>query len=218
MAHPLIHLGYAYELDTKAVAIEALTMASCCYDSQHKYLDDPSYTKPGPHQTTDLVELLSRVTKDNRFDNAVPKGTETCDVLFETPDKEALILEYWNSWQLTDPKKQFEDSQRAAATLLVGTTTTQNPQYNFFLVHVLTSSHALRILLPLIPSKWHVSLVRQWWLFALTAYILESRPAIDPTRVEKYELNGRDWKYVDDQALNSKWATDAHYVKGERHF
>ncbi|KAF2151393.1 hypothetical protein K461DRAFT_322645 [Myriangium duriaei CBS 260.36] len=217
LAHPLIHLGYAFELSSPTVAMEALALITCFYNDQHKYLDDPSYTKPAPKPSTDLWELLARVAHDKRFDDVVAKqNAEGCDSLFAEPNKEALMLEYWNSWDLSDPRSQFEDSQRAAAAMLVGTPSKQNPRYNFFLVHVLTSSHAIRILLPLIPSKWHVSLVRQWWLFALSAYIMELRPVIDVERIDDYELKDRDWKYVLDRAVNSEWATDAHFVKGCR--
>lgn len=217
MAHPLIHLGYGLELSSPTLVVEALGLLSCCYNDQHKYLDDPSYTKPSGNQSTDLLELLSRISGDSRFDDLVIKqNSDGYDALFANPDSEALLLEYWNSWELTDPKKQFEDSQRVATALLVGTPSKRSPRYDFFLLHILTSSHAIRILLPLIPSKWHVSLVRQWWLFALSAYIMELRPTIDLKRIEDYDLKGRDWKYVVDRAVNSEWATEAHFVKGCR--
>ena len=40
VAHPLIHLGYAYELQSKTVAIEALSLGACFYSSLHKYIDE----------------------------------------------------------------------------------------------------------------------------------------------------------------------------------
>ncbi|GAM90932.1 hypothetical protein ANO11243_089790 [Dothideomycetidae sp. 11243] len=217
LAHPLIHLGYGFEMSSPTIIVEALALATCCYNDQHKYLDNPAYSQPGKNPTTKLTELLSNISNDTRFEDAVNKQNgEGYDALFADPDKEALLLEYWNNWDLSNPKQQFEDSQKAAAAMLVGTPTKRNPRYDFFLVHVLTSSHAVRILLPLIPSKWHVSLVRQWWLFALSAYVMEFRPAVDLERVEKFDLRGRSWDYVLDKALNSEWATDAHFVKGCR--
>ncbi|KAH8722569.1 hypothetical protein GQ44DRAFT_729447 [Phaeosphaeriaceae sp. PMI808] len=37
LAHPLIHLGYAYELESRIVAIEALTLSACFYNPLHKW-------------------------------------------------------------------------------------------------------------------------------------------------------------------------------------
>jgi hypothetical protein len=48
-------------------------------------------------------------------------------------------------------------------------------------------------------------------------FIAELRPKIDPDYVP--DRKGKGWKHVEQRALNSEWATDAHFVKGEfRHF
>ena len=185
------------------MAVEALGLAAVCYDETHKYSDDPSYTKPAENPTTNLLELLSRLSNDERFAGIKSNQGDELGLSFWAGEKEKLMLEYWNSWDLTNPTKQFEDSQNAASAILVGTPTKKQPLYDFFLLHVLTSSHAVRVMLPLIPSKWHVPLVRQWWLFALTAMVLRDRPAIDLARIENFDLKGRDWKYVVDRALTS---------------
>ncbi|KAF2238089.1 hypothetical protein EV356DRAFT_508717 [Viridothelium virens] len=214
LAHPLIHLGYGYELKSGTVAIEALALTSCFYDFQHKYLDDPSYTRRASYSTTSVLEALDRIAADQRFDGVFEEqGSTEPDPLFEK--KEDIVLDHWNAWRIEKPEKQFEESQRAAVALLVATDQ-RDSKYDFFLVHVLTSSHAIRILLPLIPAKYHLSLVRQWWLFAISVYVQQLRLPIQLERIENYNLNGRDWKFVDDQAINSKWATDAHFVKGLR--
>ena len=212
VGHPLIHLGYGYELKSGTVAIEALALTTCFYNYMHKYLDDPTYTKPASYSTTSLLEALHRICVDERLDGVfAEQGSEEMDPLFE--QQEPIVLDHWNAWRIEDPRKQFEDSQRAAVALLVGTHR-NNAKFDFFLVHLLTSSHAVRILLPLIPAKFHISLVRQWWLFTITAYVQQLRLPIKLSRIEDYDVKGRDWKYVEDQAINSKFATDAHFVKG----
>ena len=110
---------------------------------------------------------------------------------------------------------QFEDSQHAAAALLVATRK-PGSNYDFFLVHLLTTSHAVRILLPHLPAKFHVVLVRQWWLLTLAVYIAQLRPEIKLDTITRYDLRGRNWEWVDRQAVGGKWALDAHYVKGLR--
>ena len=98
--------------------------------------------------------------------------------------------------------------------LLVATVPPGTHSYNFFTCHVLTTSHAVRILLPFLPPKFHLSLVRQWWLLTLAVYIAELRPKVDPDYVPS-DLKGKGWKYVEHQVLTNEWRTDAHFVKGE---
>lgn len=212
VGHPLIHLGYAYEVDNKEVAIEALGLTATNYNFFHRYLDEKKYTKPAPFGSESTFELMRRLAKDERLDGLFKTpDVDNLEVLFEK--HEALVLEYWNAWTITDPVRQFEESQELAVALLVATIKPGSHAYNFFTVHLLTTSHAVRILIPFIPAKFHVSLVRQWWLFTLSVYISLLRPEIDPDNVDK-DLKGRHWGHVEHEALNSRWATDAHFVKG----
>jgi hypothetical protein len=98
--------------------------------------------------------------------------------------------------------------------LLVATVKPGTHAFNFMLVHILTTSHAVRVLLPFIPEKYHIPLVRQWWLLALGIFIVKRRPLPDPDNVDS-DTKQRGWNYVEDKAVNSDWATDAHYVKGK---
>ncbi|MCJ1439152.1 hypothetical protein MMC27_008543 [Xylographa pallens] len=193
--HPLIHLGYAYELSSRELAMEALGLTATSYNYLHKYLD--------------------RVAADKKFDGLFEHpGGSNIDMLFT--HHEELILEHWNAWQVSNPTKQFEDSQRAATALLAATQEGAPNQYDFFFVHLLTTSHAVRILLPEIPVKFHISVLRQWWLLTLAVYIAQLRPAVDQDSVLGYELEGKDWGWIDKQAVEGKWSMDAHYVKGLR--
>jgi len=212
LGHPLIHLGYAYELQNKELAMEALSMASCSYDYLHKYLDDPAYTRPSTYSTTSPLEILHKIATDTRFDGIFSDaGAWNLITLFK--EHEDLVLEYWNAWTITDPKKQFQDSQEAAVALLVRTVKPGTHAYDFFICHVLTTSHAVRILIPLIPKRFHVSLVRQWWLLTIAVYIAQLRPAISDDLEEKPT---KGWKYVEEKAVGGAWANDAHYVKAIR--
>ncbi|KAL8860124.1 MAG: hypothetical protein Q9178_003388 [Gyalolechia marmorata] len=215
LGHPLIHLGYAYEFSSRELAMEALAMAACSYNHLHKYLDDPSYTKPSSKPSKSPLEILCRVQKDNRFEGVFSNpSAENLALLFQ--NHEDLMLEYWNSWHIENPTEDFKASQMAAAALLVASRKPDGAPYDFFLVHVLTTSHAVRILLPLLPAKYHVPLVRQWWLLTLSVYIAQLRPEIMLSSVTDYDLQARDWNWVNKQAIESKHALDAHYVKGLR--
>ncbi|KAH7408244.1 hypothetical protein DE146DRAFT_606673 [Phaeosphaeria sp. MPI-PUGE-AT-0046c] len=216
LAHPLIHLGYAYELDSTTVAIEALAMGACVYSPLHKYIDDPKYTRPntlGEHapDKTSLFDLLGKLRVDKRFDGLYDHGSGDISKVLE--EREEAFLEYWNAWEITEPTKQFREAQSVAAAILLETPTPAKGKFDFFLVHVLTSSHATRILLPLVPAKFHVNLLRQWWLFALAVYIAQTRPEITHGSLEEVDINGKTWKHVVHNALEGPHSTDAHYVK-----
>ncbi|KAL5121213.1 hypothetical protein ACEQ8H_000681 [Pleosporales sp. CAS-2024a] len=219
LAHPLIHLGYAYELKFKTVAIEALALGACFYSPLHKYLDDSQYTKPSNvHDDggakTKLGKLLDAVRVDQRFDGLYEHASGDIFKVFE--QREEALLEYWNAWTMTtNPTSQFQEAQWLAAALVL-TCSEDEHDFSFFFVHVLTSSHAVRILLPLVPAKFHVSLLRQWWLFTLAVYIAQTRPVLARGRMEGYDVKDKTWNYVVHKALEGEHATDAHYVKALR--
>jgi hypothetical protein len=218
LAHPLIHLGYAYELSSKTVAIEALGLAACFYNEWHVFLDDPKYTKPTANSTDSLFIILERVRSDPKFNNLSDhQGPDNIDLILGNEERAAAALEYWNSWDLKNPTEQFAESQKLAVALVVAAQESKNEkEYDFFAVHLLTSSHAVRTILPALPSKHHVSLVRQWWLFTLLVYIAQLRPKVNTDKIKLIELEGRDWSYVTDKAVKGKWRSDAHYVKALR--
>ncbi|KAI9746082.1 MAG: hypothetical protein M1818_000763 [Claussenomyces sp. TS43310] len=215
LGHPLIHLGYAYEFSSREVGMEALAATASSYNYLHKYLDNKEYTRAGTFSSTSPLEILHKIAQDDRFDGIFkqPAG-DNFEILLK--DHEDLILEYWNAWVLKDPVKQFQESQEAAVALLVATVQPGTHAYDFFLVHILTTSHAVRILLPMVPEKFHLNLVRQWWLLTVGVYIAQLRPKIEDDLIGRPDMSGKHWNYVEDKAVNSPWATDAHYVKGLR--
>lgn len=222
LGHPLIHLGYAEELSSRTVAIESLALAACFYNDWHVYLDDPKYTKPAPNPTDSLFTIIHRVAHDSRFDGLSDhQGTDNIDKLLDDETMAAAALEHWNSWHLKNPRDQFAESQKLAVALLVAAQTPQNStsdskKYDFFAVHLLTTSHAVRILLPLLPTKHHTPLIRQWFLFTLLVYIAQLRPKINIDTIKLVELEGRDWDWVTKRALTSRYRSDAHFVKALR--
>jgi hypothetical protein len=197
--------------------MEALSLIASSYNYLHKYLDDESYTKPSSKPSTSLLELLQRIANDDRFEGLLTEqACDDCDTLAEKAKFEPLIMEYWNAWTIDNPKEQFEESQKAAVMLLVATVKDDKKgQYDFFLLHLLTTSHAVRILLPLIPGQFHISLVRQWWLLTLTTYVGQVRPKFDEKLIEQVDLEDKKWNYVTDKATNGPWAADEHFVKGK---
>jgi hypothetical protein len=162
---------------------------------------------------TNLLSLLAKVRGDERFDGLYDHGSGDITKVLE--EREEVFLEYWNGWEITNPTKQFEEAQSIAVAMLTATAPPGESKFDFFFVHVLTSSHAIRILLPLIPAKFHVKLLRQWWLFALAVYIAQTRPEIRHGSIDEYDVKGRGWKHVVHKALDGSHSKDAHYVKSK---
>ncbi|KAF7511372.1 hypothetical protein GJ744_004561 [Endocarpon pusillum] len=238
LGHPLIHLGYAYELNSREVAMEALGLAATNYNHLHKYLDDPKYSasrEPRVEQTADPLDILERIQRDQRLDHLFSEpGGNNLDVLFA--EHEPIVLEYWNAWKISEPKKQFEQTQQAAVALLISAAAQQTcagdgdqqaasggaqshhqPGYDFFLLHLLTTSHSVRILLPCLPEKCHLALLRQWFLLTVALYIAQLRPLISIQKhILDYDVKDKDWAWVVDRALTGEHALDAHFVKGLR--
>lgn len=193
-------------------------MASCFYDDLHKYADDPSYTRPSSYSATNPLEIITKVAADTRLDGLFDhRGSDNIGPLLEKHGD--VVLDHWNAWDVTEAtlNDRFREAQETAVALLVATKQ-DHRKYDFFLCHLLTSSHALRIILPNAPAKFHVPLVRQWFLFVLLAYIGQLRPKVDTKLVTDFQPKiGEDsWKYVQYQALNGGYKTDAHWVKALR--
>jgi len=222
LGHPLIHLGYGYELTSREVVMEALGLAATCYDAKIASLSTQKPPKHIKNSTTDLLEIFNRVDADKRFDNvfSAPGSTNLTDLL-NNPELADILMSYFHSWTITDPTKQFTQSQHLASLLLISTSPhlpSPGHGYDFFLVHLLTTSHAIRILLPFFPANTHVRLVKQWFFITLAIYVAQLRPSLlEAGEAQKsYDLKGRDWTFVRDTAMKGGHKYDAHFVKGCR--
>lgn len=217
LGHPLIHLGYAYELNSREVAMEALGLAATCYNPTLAKLFE---NKPVPTYTTNnIFEVFARVQADKRLDHAFdgPAHDDKLDHLWTDPVLSSILLEHWYAWKITDPTKDFAQSQELAVALHTSSASSVGGHgYDFLLVHLLTTSHAVRILTPFLEGQHHLPLVREWLLIALSIYITQNRPVINKEFVTRYDTQGRGWDFVTKAALEGPHRFDAHFVKGCR--
>jgi len=213
VGHPLIHLAYAFEMGSREVGMEALGLVSVCYNSLHNYSEDPVPSRLEPsYQSTSPFEIFENVRSEKLLDGFfVTPGDNNLKKLFS--DRDAVLLNHWNAWKMENPTEQFRESQQLAAALLVASHGGPSDKYDFFLVHVLTTSHAVRVLLPLIPAEFEIPLVRQWWLITLAIFIAQLRPETPLERIREFDLKGRDWDWTAKQAVKGEYSTDAHYIK-----
>ncbi|KAJ9605315.1 hypothetical protein H2200_009972 [Cladophialophora chaetospira] len=223
LGHPLIHLGYAYELNSREVAMEALGLAATNYDGRLAKLFETGApvdksANPLTYLTGNLFEIFARVNGDKRLDGVFKGlGGDNLSRLLDDKALSSILLEHWSAWKITDPKKDFEQSQALATALLIASGPSVGGHgYDFFLVHLLTTSHAVRILLPFFDAQYHVQLVKEWLLITLAIYIAQLRPLIKISYITNVDLAGRDWGFVTKIAAEGPRRFDAHFVKACR--
>ncbi|KAH0841586.1 hypothetical protein AYO21_01179 [Fonsecaea monophora] len=223
LGHPLIHLGYAYELNSREVAMEALGLAATCYDEKLAKLfataTSTAQTANSPsYSTNNLFEVFDRLHNDSRLDGVFDHyGGDNLTHLLSDPSLTSILLEHFRAWQIVNPTKDFAQSQALATALLIASGPSVGGHgWDFFLVHLLTTSHAVRILIPFLDPQHHLPLVKEWLLIALAIYIAQLRPLIRTANIADVDLQGRDWDFVTRQAVDSKWKFDAHFVKACR--
>jgi hypothetical protein len=217
LLHPLIHFGYAQELDSGFVAAEALTLTACSYQ------DLSTFVKPDDKvpKTDDVVSILMEIRNDPSFDEFDhPSKTSTTKAMERFPEQ---LNHYTNRLQIdsTTPEKLI----KASAALFAASHKDNDPQYDFFLLHCLTSSHeTLELLLApavttsFIPKNVQEKLVRELWFTVVTVYVAQCRPTIKPSRVNDYHIDSKEaaWKEAVDLTLNGKERFDLHLAKAVR--
>jgi hypothetical protein len=133
-AHPLIHLAYAYEIQSKEIAMEALTLAAIHYESfPRRFLDkgapsskDPSKAAKSPFEVPPGIYLDSRLDSFTKT-----PGRERLEPLLA--NYESVILEYWrDSWPITNPTEQFREALDVSVAPLVGTRSPENHSTSSF--------------------------------------------------------------------------------------
>jgi Questin oxidase-like len=210
VGHPFIQLAYAYEYDNKDVATEALSLACTEYDYIHKFLDHyPPDTST--YKSAKLTDILLKVRQDDRFDGYFEEPG-FLNIFTVLGTREDALLEHWNAWNLDDFAKRFEDAYNDAVLLAIGTASV-SAGYDFFLAHVLTVAHALRVLWDFLPKERQEVVFKQYWLWTLLIYIAQLRRPVDEAQIESIDLKGKSWEWVQEMGITGERSLDSHYVK-----
>lgn len=208
----------------------ALTLAATNYNFLHTYIDHDYPTigftpskVPSPQQlaltqaarTTSPLEILEKIRADSKFDNLFDTpGTVDIEKLFA--EREEAVLGYYYKLDMRDLVSVHRDITRLSVLLLCATHEPGRPVYDFFFVHLLTLSYAVRTLLPVVPEKYALPLCKSHWLFMVIVYILQLRPEIRPGLVEEVEVGGKGWGEVVKETLGRGEGVDTHYLKAVR--
>jgi hypothetical protein len=212
LAHPLIHIGYALELNNQIVGTEALAMTAVCYNYLHEVVDK---LEPPKSPSKSAIEIF----KDIRSDTQLPVyDTPDADIETMIKDYGDGILSHYNQWKMNkeNVEKTIEELFDLTVYIYGSTHKSNDIEFDFFLLHLLTSMHAIRMIYPHINNPQifeHILL--QFFYFAIVIYISQLRPEINGDLIYDYKIDEKknNWDYVIDRALNTKLIDDAHAVK-----
>ncbi|XP_055337789.1 uncharacterized protein LOC129587871 [Paramacrobiotus metropolitanus] len=211
VVHPLIHIGYALELDSRLVAVEALTQAAVCYDSLHDTVDKLQRPQAG---TKSPMEVFTGMRADNRlpiFEKSDIDNIENCVKMCND-----RILQHFNQWKMNSTlEKTIEDLFDVSLYIYGATHRPNEIVFDFFLLHLLTAMHAVRVTFPYLKDpKIAEHLLLQFFYFAGVLYVNQRRPEINEKLIDDYQLDAtKTWEYVVDRAINTKLSEDSHLVK-----
>jgi hypothetical protein len=208
LLHPIIHMEYAIELNSRPVACEALTMAAVVSDSLHKLT---SKLKPPTNGKKGALQIM----KDIRLDDHVPtfgKPVEMNALL----EQESLLLSIYNKWQMPDDlDKTIEELFDMTVYIYAATHKPNQIDFDFSLLHLLTGMNAIRKLRPYLDDHIVKRLLCAFFYVSITIYISQQQPKINENLIHDYKVeeNKFNWKYVIDKTLHTKLATEVHFVK-----
>jgi len=193
--------------------MEALTQASCSYSNVHQYVDGASYPLPFD-ATTKPLEIIQRIRDDERFHHVIPHPGYDYNKLLDECGPQ--VLQYFNTLILDDSNLAgiYEALVDTAVFIHITCQKRGNPKFDFFLVHLVTTAHALRIVLPLLSLAHAKSLIRSHWVLVVLTYFTQMRPLVKEELIWNYDVLGRSWDDVASAALTGNHNHDSHFVKG----
>lgn len=148
---------------------------------------------------------------DKRFDGLLTDpGIMNLGTLFEK--RFPVVTEHWHAWKVEGPIQQLEHVCDVSVIVAISTGDA-DLSFDFFLAHVMTVAHALRVLWHYFPADRRASILRQYAIFTISLYITQFRLAFGVEKIESVELKGRDWDWVTETSLRHKWALDSHFFK-----
>ncbi|KAK7177866.1 hypothetical protein PSPO01_16089 [Paraphaeosphaeria sporulosa] len=210
LGHPFIHLAYAYEFQSTFVATEALSLGCTERLELHGLLDNESPDN-STYKTKSLADVMERVRTDMRFDGllTVPGITNIEELL---KHRFQDVIAHWNAWEVVEPVQQLEQIIDLSVILAISDGDSDK-SFDFYIVHLMSTAHALRVLWQHFPPERLRPILRQYALFAILIYIAQLRPSFGIEGIESVNTERRDWDWVVQTALAHKWVLDTHFFK-----
>ncbi|UJR19898.1 hypothetical protein I4U23_023031 [Adineta vaga] len=213
LGHPLIHIGYAFELNSPIVASEALTLSAVSYNFFHKVVDN---LKPPKFGSKSALLIMQDLRSDDRLPlfDAPGLGNLEPSVKMSTD----IVLSHYNEWlvNVNNLDGIIEELFDLTVYLYGATHKLDQIEFDFFLLHLFTSMNAIRVIHPYLHNQ-QVSehLLWQIFYFISVIYIAQLRPEINTTLIHDYKLDDskQNWDYVIDRTVNTNLVEHVHLVK-----
>ena len=129
-----------------------------------------------------------------------------------------VIMYHYNQWNIDRKtlEKAIEELFDFSIYVYGATHKSDDIEFDFYLLHLVTSMHAIRIIYSYLNNKKIVQhILLQFIYFAIAVYICKLRPEINENFIDNYIIDTatKNWDYVIDRTLNTKLAEDVHLVK-----
>ena len=192
------------------VATESLSLGCTELDPFHDMLDRPP-PDSSTYKTSSLADVIMQVHQDKRFDKVLKQPG--FDNIFQLMDTHYDVLrEHWSAWQVVDPLQQLEQICDVSVMLAVSSGGVET-QYDFFLIHLMTVAHALRVLWHEFPEERRTMILKEYAIWTIAIYTAQLRRSFSMSNITSVSLNGRDWDWVVGTALKHESALDSHFFK-----
>jgi len=218
--HPLIHIGYALEFNSKPVLSEGLAYACMAYNELGSIVDNLDESLATPSKSA--RELLKTIDALNPPDLLHAEGNFGSKVATAARLYAPQIKELLSKWEFDpqDPEALYRKMVDLTLTSVLGFCGSYRESTpDFFYAHGVTGVHAIRTLLPHLQPNDQRRLLQIGFL-AMTAFYLTRGPVeFDEHYVYKAKENGRsgmipseglDWKELFEMANDS---SDDHLIK-----
>ncbi|KAJ1942777.1 hypothetical protein EC988_006401, partial [Linderina pennispora] len=197
LVHPLIQIGYGVEFDSAAIV--ATGLANACV---HELNFQTTLQADAIEKTVGRLPLM-KVLENMRNDRRVQ------DIPYETTYKEdgpisdQVALEYLQHWEVYPTNEcvelKFRELQRIIA-LMYGATTKPGykNQFDFFIMHLLTSSYFVPMILDLLTLEQKIRVLRTYAFVVLRYFTLKHCPQF----YRANELAANDVSFASDVEYN----------------
>jgi len=225
-AHPLIHLGFGVEFSSALVVSEALAQASV---HERKMIPLLQFTKEKyepTKQITKLLDVIQAIRDDRSLDNVVSfsVNNKTDKTITDGADK---LNYYASQFVIEDKPESIERAleQLYTTSMYIYGAACFHPKaftnkdfkheeikLDFFIMHVLTSVLAVRVLLPHLELSQAKQLLQGHLAVTLMYYVARGRPPINTSALDNYEYSQEipNWSHIFELATQS---TDLHVPK-----
>jgi Questin oxidase-like len=128
-------------------------------------------------------------------------------------------LSYYHRWEFTDDNDLDAIIEQLVDVSIYIYGATHKPDeilFDFFLLHLVTAMHAIRIFRIHMKDRTLVErMLQQYVFFALCLYTCQLRPMIDERLIDNYpiDMSTKNWTYVIERTLTTAMIHDVHAVK-----